>query len=424
MSTKTLCTWYFLASGCFWTSLISVHGFLALTAQQHFGLPASQATLPLIILHVSVVLLEIPTGIIADSWSRSKCALAGQACVAISLLSVPLIPVLASKFPYFGILVFSLLFASGWSLFSGSLKGLVSNHIRTSQPELMPWFVKQSSLVNNLFILSGTILYPVAYSSSWQLVWLLSGAFALGSIVFTIPLVLSEKKGENLAKRAPFGNLRQAFASFHLNPRLLWLSFASVILFAFATSFESTLQAHATTEILAKWTKLQESPILKLAWLAWFCHTLGSIAASKLTFSSLGMSSRGAMLPLAGMSLATTLIAAYLGVFESSRSPTFTATCLIALSVFLGWFVTLVRNENAVELQLEIKDAASTSTVLSINSLMQDLVASLFLAMFTVRVVGVNGYPLAWLFICGISTMAIAFSTLNLNKVSAKGVSV
>lgn len=153
---RNLAKLYFASSALFWAAIISVHGFLVVTATEQFGLSSDRAVVPMILVHFAIVAMEIPTGILADTWRRTFAAVAGQLLVSAILMLVPLFPQhntseRAALTPYW--LGFAISFAIGWALFSGATKGFVSQLIRENEPNLMHWFVRMNSGWNNASIL-------------------------------------------------------------------------------------------------------------------------------------------------------------------------------------------------------------------------------------------------------------------------------
>lgn len=413
MTSRQLAHCYFLVSGCFWASLISVHGFLVVTAQDHLGLPQGMATVPLIVVHCAVVALEIPTGALADSWSRARSAAAGQVLVALSLLSIPFLGDSRGAATSFGIVAFAGVFATGWALFSGSLKGLVSKHIRENDPDLMPWFVRMGSGWNNAAILVVTILYPVLYGLQWRAVWFAAGGLAFCSLLFSLPLVRHERTTTTSSRSSAFASLRMGLNSFVISPRLLEFSLVSVVLFALATTFESTLQAHAAT-LAEKESALVGTPaspwrFLDFAWFAWFFLTVGSLLATRWSlkdFTAMKALSEASR-TLTGLGLVTALLmaCALIPLFESGSS--IHSVIFAGLSFALGWLLTALRNDNSAQLQSAIVEGQVTSTVMSINSLFQDLLSAAFLGVFMLPFISRAGYPPGWVVLGIFSIIAV-----------------
>lgn len=415
MTTQQIARWYFLASGCFWSSLISVHGFLVLTAKDHFGLSPESVTFPLILVHLAVVLLEVPTGAVADSWSRARSAGVGQLLVALSLAFLPTLKNTSGHQMTAGLFVFAVLFAAGWSFFSGSLKGLVSQHIRENEPSLMPWFVKTSSACNNVGILCVTLFYPVMYGLHWKLVWYSSSGLAFLSLLLSLPLIRFERQGGERQKRVkPWESIHAAFLSFKNSPRLVSLSLVSVILFSLATTFESTLQTHAAAVAGFDGTKDAASwrDFITPAWFAWFFLSLGSLSASWFDFGRIFLGrfqrfdqGRISLVVIAAVISAYALLA-HLGLQDFLKS-----IFLGPVSFSIGWLITLLRNENASELQSAIVDGKVTSTVLSINSLSQDLLSAVFLGIFALLQTGAVGIPWSWALLSVGTVVAVSWIT-------------
>lgn len=421
MRTRQIARWYFLASGCFWSSLISVHGFLVLTAKDKLSLSPENVTIPMILLHLAVVALEVPTGAIADSWSRSKSAALGQLLVAFSLCFLPFLDVTKGAETTAGLIGFAILFATGWSLFSGSLKGLISQHIREHDPELMSWFVKSNSAWNNSFILAVTILYPILYALHWKLVWFTAATLALFSLILSLPLVRFEKASTESTNRVgPIQSFKTALISFRQTPQLMSLSLISIILFSLATTFESTLQTHASSVAGVNGFEKNSTieNLLTPAWFAWFFLTLGSLAATKFDFRKSTLLRIDENFRSKALMTCVILLFSFYALISSYEQAQWLKSMILAIAALTaGWLITIARNDNAAQLQSAITHGRVTSTVFSINSLFQDLVSSIFLSFFLLPQSVRAGVPWSWSAIATLSALAVI---LLLDKVSKK----
>ena len=177
-----------------WSRLFSALYFLVpvWVAIEKRYLTFSQITILEMLIAGSQLILELPTGALADLWGRKNTIALGY---LISLLA-HLVFAIASTFPHF--LIMSLLFGLSTSLISGSEDALIYDTLKQADREnIFSKLTNQMQILFNWGIAGATLIGGLVYQFDFRLPAILNGLAHLiaGVMVFTMiePAIDSEK---------------------------------------------------------------------------------------------------------------------------------------------------------------------------------------------------------------------------------------
>lgn len=142
---------YYLSKALFWFAT-ALPAALSVLLLQSRGFTLLQAGLYLGVYSLTVALLEVPSGILADTWGRKRTALLAYAL----LIAAQLVLVWAFSAPL--LLVWALLYGAGRALVSGALEAWFVDSVERAAPglELQPLFAKAGT-VELLALTLGTL---------------------------------------------------------------------------------------------------------------------------------------------------------------------------------------------------------------------------------------------------------------------------
>ncbi len=324
------------------------------------GLSLQNVGLLFAVLSIIIILLEIPTGGLADAIGRKKVALAGYffMTLAIAVLLIPNV---------YTLLLYPVLMGIGLSLGSGSLEAWFIDKIEKDNPgvDLQPYLAKQDiyeTVASALgAIIGGAIPFLVnrsGFSSidPLSLTIMLSVLGRVMSVIALVTLIPTDHPSENPSYN-PQQRLNNIFSNaFRLitTQRQLWRLFLTYFVSGMSLAcIELFWQPHFRDTL-----SLPESNTLLFGSImagGFFCGTLGSVYATKLV-NDLGQHSLAALSSQMFKAVVFLILAASSNIYiTTSAFGLFYATLTVNFSPHMTLFNQRISSEQR-------------STLLSVNS--------------------------------------------------------
>ncbi len=235
------------------TSLASVVMFTTYTAYyvQVIGLNPLQLVLVGTVLETTVMFFEIPTGIVADSYSRRLSVIIGVFTLGIGYLSNGALPYLKPLLSSWGLSLFAglllgeMIVGIGWTFISGALNAWITDEV--GEGKVGPLFLRANQ-IGQAIALIGIPLSVVLASVSLHIPYLVGGGLYL-SLGVLLLMVMKEtnyhpQPSERDAPLAALGKtVVQSIAMVRSHPILMLMIAAGIFAGAASEGFDRLWQA-------------------------------------------------------------------------------------------------------------------------------------------------------------------------------------
>lgn len=211
------------------------------------GLNPLQLVLVGTAVEVAVVLAEVPTGVVADSYSRRLSLIIGTFVMAAAYLLEGSVPWLGGLLPFFiGVVIAEVIRGIGWTFMSGAQQAWITDEVGSDKVGAV--FMKGAKLSRFMYLAGIPVSVGLAnFGLNWP--YLVGGALHLGVAIFMLFLMPEhgfrpEPRADRSTWQILTATFREGIGAVRGRPVLMALLAVTLITGASSEGFDRLWQAH------------------------------------------------------------------------------------------------------------------------------------------------------------------------------------